>query len=144
MPATDIVVFQRAAARKDAQGAATLQRAWENATSRVYEGCTVQPLSSTEAWAASGIGVTESLVVFGPRGVDMDVQAGDRALWAGKTLEVDGEPERWPTPRGGVHHWEIRLRGQPPTPSDASELASALRAGIQGLVDDSATWTPGA
>jgi hypothetical protein len=139
---TETVVFQRAPARRDAQGAETLQRQWENATSSSYEGCTVQPLSSTEAWAASGVGVTESLVVFGPRGVDMDVRAGDRALWSGKTLEVDGEPERWPTPRGGVHHWEIRLRSQPPTPGDATEVATAIRAGIAGLVEASTTWTP--
>jgi hypothetical protein len=142
MAGTETVTFQRAPARKDAQGAETLQRQWEIATSIVYEGCTVQPLSTSEAWAASNVGVTESLVVFGPRGVDMDVKSGDRALWNGKTLEVDGEPERWPAPRGGIHHWEIRLRSQPPTPGDATEVASALRAGIAGLVTESATWTP--
>jgi hypothetical protein len=139
---TETVVVQRAPARKDAQGAETLQRQWEDAASHTYSGCTVQPLTSTDEWSAAGIGVTESLVVFGPRGVDMDVQSGDRVLWAGKILEVDGEPERWLTPRGGVHHWEIRLRSQPPTPGDGAELADAVRAGIQGLVEASTAWTP--
>lgn len=136
------MTFQRAAPFTDSAGAVTPQRDWDNAVSLVVEGCTVQPVSSAEAWDAAGVNVTELLRVFGPRRVDLDVAGGDRALWGGEAFEVYGEPERWPAPGGGVHHVEIVLRRQPATHSGAVGVAAVLSDASRELASQARPWTP--
>lgn len=40
---------------------------------------------------------------------ELDITAGARIVWDGRTYEVDGEPAKPMTP-AGVHHLEVRLQ----------------------------------
>ena len=51
-------------------------------------------------------------------GVDADIEAGDRVEWDGLTLDVDGDPMRWPDPfTGRVHHVKVALTRTTPVPT---------------------------
>lgn len=84
-------------------------RDWSSATRTPYTGVSVQPAGSTE-----DVRDREELVnrfqLFTSRGQDIDLLATDRVEWGGLTLQVDGDPNRWPAPGGGVHHVEASLK----------------------------------
>jgi hypothetical protein len=142
MAGTETVTFQRAPQLRDEQNSLTPQRDWGNATTTAIDGCTVQPVSTQDLYDAAGVGIVDVLRVYGPRGVDIDVQAGDRALWAGTPYEVHGEPQRWKRSGGTIHHVEILIRKQPATPVDATGTPAVLRTAAQGLAEGQKVWTP--
>lgn len=78
---------------------------WPNATSVDYA-AEVQPVSSTEDVVNQPQTVTRWRMFLLP---DANVKATDRIVWAGLTLEVDGEVEQW-RPRGRLHHFEAVLK----------------------------------
>jgi len=105
--AVDEVTVVRAPLTPGRYGGQT--RDWAAATRTVYEGVSVQPTGSTE-----DIRDRELLIgrytLFTSRGFDIDLLATDRVEWNGLTLQVDGDPNRWPAPGGGVHHVEASLK----------------------------------
>jgi hypothetical protein len=74
--------------------------------------------------------------------MDIPLAEHHRVLWAGKTLEVLGIPQRWPRPDGGVHHVEARLREI----SSTKVSATGATATLADLVDEAASgaqqWVP--
>jgi hypothetical protein len=138
----ETVVFQRAAQLRDEQGSLTPQRDWAHATTTAVQRCTVQPVSTQDLYVATGVGIVDLWRVYGPIGADMDVQSGDRALWAGTSYEVHGEPQRWRGPDGSLHHVEVLIRKQPPTPVDSTGTPAVLHAAGQGLAANQQVWTP--
>lgn len=85
-------------------------RDWTNATRTAYPGVCVQPVSSTEDVRDREL-LIGKYTLFTSRGQDIDLLATDRIEWNGITLQVDGDPNRWPAPGGGVHHVEALLKG---------------------------------
>lgn len=88
---------------------------WSNATEFPVSGCRVQPMTGDEVMfsGASDEGGTnrDSVItrwkLFGPPG--MDIEAYDRVRHLGKTYEVEGPPQEWPSPTGVLRHTEARL-----------------------------------
>jgi hypothetical protein len=62
-----------------------------------------QPQSSSEDVSGKEQVIT-TYRVFLPGNVAL--KATDRLLADGLVLDVDGEPQRWPSPFGGIHHVE--------------------------------------
>lgn len=142
MIGAETVTVVRADRVIDSQGSLTPQRDWDNAASRQVSVLSVQPAGTTDVRDARGVEVTAGWRLFTQRGQGIDLVEGDRVLWAGLTLEVVGAPQKWNGPSGGVHHWEVDLREQPPTVSGATDVTSVLRAGVQAAADESRVWTP--
>lgn len=84
-------------------------RDWTNATRTDVDGVSVQPATSTEDVRDREL-LTNTYKLFTDRGRDIDLLATDRIEWNGMTLQVDGDPNRWPAPGGGVHHVEAALK----------------------------------
>lgn len=136
----------RAAQRRDGQGNLTPQRNWDAATSTPVAGpVSVQPMGTAEARDTSGVAATDEWRLFDRTNLTPGFwAAGDRFEWTayGLALEVVGDPQWWPAPNGGIHHWEVALRKQAPTTQDVTGAAAALRAGMYGVVDEAHPWTP--
>lgn len=135
----------RAAQRRDGQGSLTPQRDWDTATRTPIAGVSVQPAGTSEARDTTGVAASAEWRLFDRTNLTPGFwRAGDRFEWTGgaMTLEVVGEPQFWPAPGGGVHHWEIALRAQSPTVQDVSGLTAELRAGMHGVIAEAHAWTP--
>lgn len=105
--ASDTVTVIRAPLTTGRYGGKT--RDWPNATRTDYPGVCVQPVSSTEDVRDREL-LIGKYMLFTSRGQDIDLLATDRVEWNGITLQVDGDPNRWPAPGGGVHHVEASLK----------------------------------
>lgn len=105
--ATDSVTVVRAPLATGRYGGQT--RDWTAATRTAYDGVCVQPVSSTEDVRDREL-LVGRFTLFTSRGFDIDLVATDRVEWNGITLQVDGDPNRWPMPGGGVHHVEASLK----------------------------------
>lgn len=106
--AVDTVTVVRAPLTADRYGGQI--RDWTAATRTDYPGVCVQPVSSTEDVRDREL-LIGKYTLFTSRGQDIDLLATDRIEWNGLTLQVDGDPNRWPAPGGGVHHVEASLKG---------------------------------
>jgi hypothetical protein len=84
-------------------------RDWDAATRTVVDRVSVQPGGGTEDVRDRDMSVS-SWTLYTARGQDIDLLATDRVEVDGRTLQVDGDPNRWPAPGGGVHHVEARLK----------------------------------
>lgn len=75
-------------------------RDWANASSAEIEGVFLAPASSGEGHNDSreSVGKGWSLFSLNP----LDLLATDRVQANGLTFEVDGEPEAWDSPWGGI------------------------------------------
>ena len=105
--AVDTVTVVRAPLATGRYGGQT--RDWTNAVRTPYPGVCVQPVSSTEDVRDREL-LIGKYTLFTSRGQDIDLLATDRVEWNGLTLQVDGDPNRWPAPGGGVHHVEASLK----------------------------------
>lgn len=79
---------------------------WLNVTRQFGVPADVQPDTTTEQAADRQTTVTRWRIWL-PAGTDVLVT--DRLEWAGLTLEVDGEPDRWRR-RSVAHHVELLAR----------------------------------
>ena len=76
-------------------------------TERVWEGCHVQPVGTTESVGAAQV-VTDRLRVSGP--LAPWIKPEDTLTRGGRTFEIEGEPQHY---TGGVlDHTEIIVRAQ--------------------------------
>ena len=135
----------RATQRRDEQGSLTPQRDWSTATRTPVTGVSVQPTGTAETRDSTGVTATDQWRLFDRVNLTPGFwAAGDRFEWTayGVTLEVVGDPQWWPGPGAGIHHWEVALRVQAPTPMDATGAVDVLRAGMQGVVDEARPWVP--
>lgn len=104
--AKDTVIVVRAATVADRYG--NQVRDWATASRTDVPGCSVQPLDMAEQVSPDRDAVTTRWRLFAPAGVD--VAATDRISWGGVDYEVDGDPQRWQSPTGGLAHLEVVLR----------------------------------
>lgn len=135
----------RAAQRRDAQGNLTPQRDWDAASRTPVAGVSVQPAGTSETRDTTGVSPAGEWRLFDRINLTAGFwAAGDRFEWTtgAMTLEVVGDPQFWPAPGGGVHHWEVALRAQSPTVQDVSGLAGEVRAGMHGVIAEAQPWTP--
>lgn len=70
-------------------------------------GCSVQPGASAEVLEARQ-GVSVRWTVYAPASVALTEHSAVR-LTDGNLYDVDGRPERWPSPTGGLDHTVILL-----------------------------------
>ena len=84
-------------------------RDWTAATRNDVTGVSVQPAAASEDVRDRELRI-RTFTLFTSRGKDIDLAATDRVEWAGLTLQVEGDVNRWPMPGGGVHHVEARLQ----------------------------------
>ncbi|MFG3036860.1 hypothetical protein ACGFYZ_08150 [Streptomyces sp. NPDC048330] len=105
---TQTVVVLRAPYVVDRYGNETSERDWTRATRTTVRRVSVQPDVSTEATGDRPMVVTGWRLVT-RRGVDIDLQPGDRVTALGRLLDVDGDTARW-TVAGRHHHTEARLK----------------------------------
>jgi hypothetical protein len=84
-------------------------RDWTNTTRTVVDGVSIQPTATTEDVRDREL-LVNTYTLFTSRGQDIDLLATDRVQWGGLLLQVDGDPNRWPAPGGGLHHVEATLR----------------------------------
>lgn len=80
---------------------------WSAATRTDVTGCRLQPEQAGE-YTLDREAVTTRWRLFAPAGTDL--RATDRVEHAGEVYEVEGDPERWPSPTGRLAHVEARLR----------------------------------
>ena len=69
-------------------------------------GCSVQPGASAEVLAARQ-GVSVRWTVYAPSSVVVTARSAVR--YAGTLYQVDGEPQRWPSPTGALDHVVVLL-----------------------------------
>lgn len=69
-------------------------------------GCSVQPGASAEVLAARQ-GVSVRWTVYAPAAAVVTAHSAVR--YAGRLYDVDGEPQRWPSPTGGLDHTVLLL-----------------------------------
>jgi len=123
------VIRLRAPQLRDAtSGIVRPQRDWANADTLAITGVSVQPTSTTETRDNAGVQATNTWRLYSRRGSDLDIQAGDRVVWQGQTLDVLGRDEHWHgiLDSGVPHHVEITLRIQPVTRQASSGVAAIL------------------
>lgn len=109
----ETVVRRRAPKRVNADGIPVEQRDWSSPDELQVIGVSVQPMASRD-YNIGDARVTESrwILITRPRS-DVDIQRGDRIVWRDLTLDVFGEPERWPAVTGGIDHLEVTLQQAP-------------------------------
>lgn len=110
---TDTVVILRAAVTTGRYGDAVPN--WSTVTRTTVTDVSIQPagaLVDAERVDGTRDSTTSRWLAYTPIGSgDLDVCATDRIEYAGRTLEVDGEPRRWPNPiTGGVSKVEWSMR----------------------------------
>lgn len=79
---------------------------WDNTEEIDIPGWTVQPGEMDED-LANRSNETARYSALGPAGAD--VQADDAVRFEGELYQVDGRPQRWPSPTGGLDHTFLRL-----------------------------------
>jgi hypothetical protein len=87
---------------------------WDNATTTALDGVHVQPVAEPEQIAAGRDTVTTRWRLQMPADVAESLPAGelqatDRVTYRGKVYEIDGQPERWPSPTGTMDHVDAFL-----------------------------------
>lgn len=80
---------------------------WENATSLVISGCSVQPAATEMSQDGRVLGILDGMTAYLPPGAD--VQEGDRIVYNGETYVLDGAPRVWEA-AFNLSHVQIRLR----------------------------------
>lgn len=93
---TDTIVIVRAATMTDRYGDDVPD--WDNATRTTVSGVSVQPLRSDEV--SDGVRDSTNTTWTGRTpmdGGDLDILPADRVEYASRTLQVLGEPRRWPS-----------------------------------------------
>lgn len=85
----------------------TRVRDWPHATEHEVTGCSLQPASSSTAWADQRQPVTYDATLYAPPGADLE--DGDRVTVSGATYAVDGAPMPWASPTGSVDHVTANL-----------------------------------
>lgn len=80
---------------------------WENATSLVISGCSVQPAATEMSQDGRVLGILDGMTAYLPPGAD--VQEGDRIVYDGETYVLDGAPRVWEA-AFNLSHVQIRLR----------------------------------
>ena len=80
---------------------------WENATSLVISGCSVQPAATEMSQDGRVLGILDGMTCYLPPGAD--VQEGDRIVYNGETYVLDGAPRVWEA-AFNLSHVQIRLR----------------------------------
>ena len=80
---------------------------WDNATTYVINGCSVQPSASSREFSGRDDQSTFSLHVFLPDGAD--IQKGDRIMYEGKTFEINGVPYHRESPTSRVDSVQVDL-----------------------------------
>jgi hypothetical protein len=87
---------------------------WDHATATTLDGVFVSPVAEPEQLAAG----RDTVITRWRLQVPLDaaeglpagaLQATDRVVYDGKTYEVDGQPERWPSPTGTMDHVDAFL-----------------------------------
>lgn len=103
--ATQSIVRQRAQLVDDVDGSnyGNTAEDWTTPDEATYDSVTVQPVAVDELRDAARDAVLRRWQVIG--GIDLDVTAADRIVWAGATYEVAGEPQRFTT--GILDHVEF-------------------------------------
>lgn len=134
----------RATQIRDADGTLTPQRDWSTATATAITSVSVQPKMTSEQRDGAGVTVTDEWVLYGRRGVKIDLVNGDRVLWDGRTLDVIGAPQSWPAlfGSGGWHHSEITLKQSPFTRLDATGVEATTRDAELLATNTQHTYTP--
>jgi len=105
--AVDTVIVIRAPLAANRYGGQL--RDWTTTTRTTVVGVSVQPAAATEDVRDREL-LVNAYTLFTSRGQDIDLEATDRVEWNGLVLQVDGDPNRWPAPGGGVHHVEAALK----------------------------------
>lgn len=80
---------------------------WDNATSLVISGCSVQPAATEMSQDGRVLGILDGMTCYLPPGAD--VQEGDRIVYDGETYVLDGAPRVWEA-AFNLSHVQIRLR----------------------------------
>ena len=80
---------------------------WENATSLVISGCSVQPAATEMSQDGRVLGILDGMTAYLPPGAD--VQEGDRIIYGNDTYVLDGAPRVWEAAYN-LSHVQIRLR----------------------------------
>lgn len=80
---------------------------WDNATSLVISGCSVQPAATEMSQDGRVLGILDGMTAYLPPGAD--VQEGDRIIYDGETYVLDGAPRVWEA-AFNLSHVQIRLR----------------------------------
>ncbi len=80
---------------------------WDNATSLVISGCSVQPAATEMSQDGRVLGILDGMTAYLPPGAD--VQEGDRIVYDGETYVLDGAPRVWEA-AFNLSHVQIRLR----------------------------------
>ena len=85
---------------------------WDNVSSLVIEGCSVQPTSTALSIDGRVLGVTDGLTVYAP--INSDIKAGDKVIYpatdTGEPYMIDGTPLIWPSASGQLDHMQINLK----------------------------------
>lgn len=104
--ARDTVTVQRATVVEE-RGTTRLD--WSNPAETVVAGCSVQPMAGDEKFTAGsqeGGGRRDAVItrwkLYAPPGIDL--LARDRVVHAGVAYQIDGSPQRWPSPSGALSH----------------------------------------
>lgn len=142
MIGAETVVFERAPFVVDDEGGVGPQRNWSAKTTWTVTGVSVQPLDTAEVRDLRGVEITAQWRLYTRNGQGLTVTEGDRVVWDGRTLEVVGDPQVWKAPYGGVHHYELLLREQPPTMVEATGINGAIRRAVRSVVDEVRPWSP--
>lgn len=101
----DTITILRASLVDDAYGNQVPD--WSTPVSTAVTGCRLQPERAGE-YVLDREAVTTRWRLFAPAGTDL--RATDRVEHAGEVYEVDGDPQRWPSPTGRLAHVEALLR----------------------------------
>lgn len=78
---------------------------WNNATTLVITGCSVQPASTSLSTDGRVLALTDGLTAYIP--ADADVQSGDRIGYGGEVYTINGRA--WPSASGGLDHIQLNL-----------------------------------
>lgn len=80
---------------------------WSDPVRAEVTGCRLQPMP-VEDYVLDREAVTTRWRLFAPEGTDL--RATDRVEHDGVAYQVEGDPERWPSPTGRLAHVEALLR----------------------------------
>ena len=137
------IIRQRADRRLNNDGLPVEQRGWANAGELTLYGMHVQPLSSRETFQNDARQVVSQWVVLNAPGTgDIDVQVGDRLVIDGRITDVIAEPERWPSPMGGIDHVEVAVQITPPGAGAGGNTSEGQIAAAEGQAATGQGWVP--
>ena len=94
-------------ATKDVRGSSIPDWDAEKVSTKVINGCSVQPASTSLSQDGRVLGVQDGLTCYIP--ADADVQAGDHIVYKGKVYAINGDPLDWPSATGRLDHLQLNL-----------------------------------